>query len=83
MRRGSPQLATRAKRNQTLRGRGFDSRNLGDPGWVDQKPKEPEDARESTEEQRRLQQQLEHQDEDPDGPGLQQSRSDTADESTR
>ena len=47
------------------------------------KPKEPEDARESTEEQRREQKQLEHQDEDPDAPGLHQSHRDVADESTR
>ena len=46
-------------------------------------PKEPEDARESTEEQRREQKQLEHQDEDPEGPGLGQSHRDVADESTR
>ncbi|WP_445164628.1 hypothetical protein ACTXG5_22525 [Mycobacterium sp. Dal123C01] len=46
-------------------------------------PKEPEDARESTEEQRREQEQLEHQDVDPEGPGLQQSHGDVADESTR
>jgi hypothetical protein len=45
--------------------------------------KEPEDARESTEEQRRLQKQLEHPDDDPDAPGLQQTRRDLPDESTR
>jgi hypothetical protein len=43
----------------------------------------PEDARKATEEQRHLQEQLEHQDEDPDAPGLHQSRHDVADESTR
>ena len=36
-----------------------------------------------TEEQRREQKQLEHQDEDPDAPGLHQSHRDVADESTR
>ena len=46
-------------------------------------PSAPEDARKSTEEQRALQEQLEHQDEDPDGPGLHQSRHNIADESTR
>lgn len=46
-------------------------------------PAAPEDATRATEEQRKLQEQLEHQNEDPDGPGLQQSRHDTADESTR
>jgi cell division protein FtsN len=46
-------------------------------------PKEPEDASKSTEEQRQLQEQLEHQDDDPDAPGLHQSHRDVADESTR
>jgi hypothetical protein len=47
-------------------------------------PKEPEDARKSTEEQRELQEQLEHSDDDdPDAPGLHQSHRDVADESTR
>lgn len=46
-------------------------------------PPAPEDARKATEEQRKLQEQLEHQNDDPDAPGLQQSRHDTADESTR
>ena len=46
-------------------------------------PAAPEDARKATEEQRKLQEQLEHQDEDPDGPGLHQSRHDLPDESTR
>lgn len=55
---------------------------------VDQKvntdpPSAPEDARKSTEEQRALQEKLEHQDEDPDAPGLHQSRHNIADESTR
>ena len=43
----------------------------------------PEDARKTTEEQRQLQEQLEHQNDDPDAPGLHQSRHDVADQSTR
>lgn len=46
-------------------------------------PAVPEDARKATEEQRKLQKQLDHQDDDPDGPGLHQSRHDVPDESTR
>jgi hypothetical protein len=46
-------------------------------------PKAPEDARKATEEQRKLQEQLDHQDDDPDAPGLHQSRHDLPDESTR
>lgn len=46
-------------------------------------PKEPQDARESTEEQRQLQEQLEHQGDDPDAPGLHQSQRNLPDESTR
>lgn len=46
-------------------------------------PPAPEDARKATAEQRQLQEQLEHQNDDPAAPGLQQSRHDTADESTR
>ncbi|WP_167380230.1 hypothetical protein [Mycobacterium scrofulaceum] len=46
-------------------------------------PPAPEDARQATEEQRRLQEKLEHQDVDPDAPGLHQSRRDLPDESTR
>jgi hypothetical protein len=46
-------------------------------------PGAPEDAREATEEQRKVQEELEHQDEDPDAPGLHQSRRDLPDESTR
>jgi hypothetical protein len=46
-------------------------------------PKEPKDATKSTEEQRQLQEQLEHQDDDPDAPGLHQSQRNTPDESTR
>jgi len=43
----------------------------------------PVDAREATEQQREMQDELEHQGDDPNGPGLQQSRHDIADESTR
>jgi hypothetical protein len=44
---------------------------------------EPTDARKATEEQRELQNQLEHQDDGPDGPGSQQTGDDIADESSR
>jgi hypothetical protein len=44
---------------------------------------EPKDARATTEEQRQVQDQLEHQGDDPDGPGLQQSRDHIAEETTR
>lgn len=40
-------------------------------------PAAPQDARKTTEEQRKLQEQLEHQHEDPHAPGLHQSRHDT------
>jgi hypothetical protein len=43
----------------------------------------PEDARQPTQEQRELQEKLEHQHDDPEGPGLHQSRRDLPDESTR
>jgi hypothetical protein len=43
----------------------------------------PVDATKATEEQREVQDELEHQGDDPNGPGLQQSRHDIADESTR
>jgi hypothetical protein len=46
-------------------------------------PKVPADARESTEEQRRQQEQLDHRGDDPDAPGLQQSHRNVPDESTR
>jgi hypothetical protein len=46
-------------------------------------PKEPEDATKSTEEQRQLQEQLDHQHDDPDAPGLHQTQRNTPDESTR
>ncbi|WP_293002458.1 hypothetical protein [Mycobacterium sp.] len=44
---------------------------------------EPEDAREVTAEQRDVQDKLDHQGGDPDAPGQQQSRHNTAGESTR
>ena len=40
----------------------------------------PKDAREATEEQREVQDELDHQNDDPGGPGSQQSRHDIADE---
>jgi hypothetical protein len=43
----------------------------------------PKDARKVTEDQREQQDQLEHQGDDPDAPGLQQSQDDIADESSR
>ncbi|WP_157521493.1 hypothetical protein [Mycobacterium sp. ACS4331] len=43
-------------------------------------PPHPKDATKATDEQREVQRQLEHQDEDPHGPGLQQSRRQVADE---
>jgi hypothetical protein len=44
---------------------------------------EPKDARKATEDQKQLQDQLEHQEGDSDGPGMQQTGGDIADESTR
>ncbi|MDT5227508.1 MAG: hypothetical protein QOH94_1301 [Mycobacterium sp.] len=44
---------------------------------------EPKDAREATEEQREVQDEIDHQGGDPDGPGQHQSRHNTAGESTR
>jgi hypothetical protein len=43
----------------------------------------PKDARKATEEQRQLQEELDHQGDDPDAPGLQQSWRKVADETTR
>lgn len=43
-------------------------------------PENPEDARKVTEEQRELQDDLEHQDDDPDAPGGHQTRKQVADE---
>ena len=44
---------------------------------------EPKDARKATEEQREVQDELDHQGGDPNAPGQQQSRHNTAGESTR
>lgn len=43
-------------------------------------PAKPEDATEATDEQREMQQLLEHQDDDPDAPGQHQDRHGIADE---
>lgn len=43
-------------------------------------PQNPKDARESTEEQRELQQELDHQDDDLEAPGSHQTRKQVADE---
>jgi hypothetical protein len=40
----------------------------------------PKDATESTEDQRRLQEELDHREDDPDAPGRHQSRHQIADE---
>jgi hypothetical protein len=55
----------------------------GDPHSVEQQstpPPTPKDATKSTAEQRELQDQLEHQGEDPDAPGGHQDRHGIADE---
>jgi hypothetical protein len=46
-------------------------------------PPEPKDAREPTAEQREIQEQLEHQNDDPEAPGRHQTRDQLPDESTR
>jgi hypothetical protein len=43
-------------------------------------PATPKDATKATEEQRELQEELDHQDDDPDAPGRHQSREQVADE---
>jgi hypothetical protein len=43
-------------------------------------PENPQDARKATEEQRELQDELEHQHDDPDAPGRHQTREQVADE---
>ena len=43
-------------------------------------PENPKDAREATEAQRELEDELEHQNDDPDAPGGHQSRKQVADE---
>jgi hypothetical protein len=71
-----------------MAGPGFELRDPGHPAQVNQqagsKPDpEPKDARQPTEEQRKVQEELDHQGGDPDGPGQQQSRHNTAGETTR
>jgi hypothetical protein len=51
-----------------------------DPGAPEDRPA---DARKATDEQRRVQDELEHQGDDPDAPGLHQSHRQIADESRR
>ena len=43
-------------------------------------PENPSDAREATEEQRELQEEFDHQNDDPDAPGGHQTRKQVADE---
>ena len=43
-------------------------------------PEHPKDAREATQEQRELQDELDHKNDDPDAPGTHQSRKQVADE---
>jgi hypothetical protein len=43
-------------------------------------PENPEDAREATEDQRNLQDELEHRNDDPNAPGGHQTRAQVADE---
>jgi len=67
---------------------GFELRDPGHPAQVNQQAganpdPEPEDARKATEEQREVQEDLDHQGGDSNGPGQQQSRHNTAGESTR
>jgi hypothetical protein len=47
---------------------------------VNDPPATPKDAGKATEEQREVQQKLDHQNEDPDAPGRHQSREQVADE---
>ena len=46
----------------------------------DDAPENPKDAREATEEQRELQEDFDHQNDDPDAPGGHQTRKQVADE---
>jgi hypothetical protein len=67
---------------------GFEQDDPGHPAQVNQqassKPDpEPRDARKVTEDQLEVQEELDHQGGDPNGPGQQQSRHNTAGESTR
>ena len=55
----------------------------GDTSAMEQQstpPPTPKDATEASEEQRELQEELDHQGEDPEGPALQQTRNQVADE---
>jgi hypothetical protein len=47
---------------------------------INNPPPTPKDATKATEEQRALQGKLDHQNDDPDAPGLHQSRDQVADE---
>ncbi|GFG64357.1 hypothetical protein MKUB_18470 [Mycobacterium kubicae] len=63
---------------------GFRTADLGDPPAMDDNTSKPEDATKPTDEQREMQAELDHQNEDdPNAPGLHQSRNDLADESRR
>ena len=46
----------------------------------DDAPENPKDAREATEDQRELQEEFDHQNDDPDAPGGHQTRKQVADE---
>ncbi|GAB2999999.1 hypothetical protein MBOU_19340 [Mycobacterium bourgelatii] len=59
---------------------GLDCRSLG---YGQRMKQDPKDATQVTEEQRRMQEELDHQGEDPDAPALHQSRHDVADETRR
>ncbi|QNJ92990.1 hypothetical protein HZU40_00905 [Mycolicibacterium fluoranthenivorans] len=66
-----------------LRGTGLPLPVSGDPAYMEQSrihPPIPEDATESTAEQRAMQDQLDHRNEDPDAPARFQSRHQVADE---
>lgn len=52
-------------------------------GYGQRMKQDPKDATQVTEEQRRMQEELDHQGEDPDAPALHQSRHDVADETRR
>jgi len=47
---------------------------------IDNPPPTPKDATKATDDQRKLQDKLDHQNDDPDAPGLHQSRKQVADE---
>ena len=52
----------------------------GDSCRMDHQPSTPKDAREATDDQRELQDELEHRNDDPDAPGRHQTRKQVADE---